>query len=622
MLEQLYLKGIDCTSKANILKGLRRSLSAKITDREREGFREKLEFSGLDLSLDDVILFSLTASLFSIPILTLFCLCIFIHTGNMALRITALGICSLTPFLTFSYLRTYTGRIAERRRSRALGAVPDAVSYMVMSLSLTPSLSEALKFSSSNSQEPLKSSLKRVSWNVILKKCATIDDAFFDYARRWGRFSEEFKLSLYTLKGAVLERSREGLHQRLERAQDLIAEGTRKRIRKASSSIQNSTTAFFAIFVLLPVIISAVLPLASFGGFNPGFSDSMGGGTGTLPEDTGSYTILPLLVLVVIFPIGAALYSSHILDKIPAVCTSYEMTGIDKNGNGKVLLLSIGLLVLLFVPAVFLLSGDADNFNRVLGSCLVLLSFTLPLSLYLVKSSKEDVTRETGIEEAEAEFPDALFQMGLLVEDGHSLESAIRKTARSLRGSCIGSLFSKVSYRLQVTKRPLRDVLFGRDGILEDYPSNRVRTAMLTAVESAKKEGRSAGKLMVRTGERLRELNRLENELTESTRSVTETMKNTALFFAPVILGVTASTYAVFSRAFGEISAVPLWQLVLANGIYLVFLTAVAARFHVRLEKRGASCQYRYFLGKSLPVTMIVYSAAIVIGQSFTGVMV
>ena len=58
------------------------------------------------------------------------------------------------PIGVFTFVSSYPELLAERVRIQSLGRSPEVISYMTMSMQLSPSLSKVIEFSAENTEEP------------------------------------------------------------------------------------------------------------------------------------------------------------------------------------------------------------------------------------------------------------------------------------------------------------------------------------------------------------------------------------------------------------------------------------------------------------------------------------
>ncbi len=223
----------------------------------------------------------------------------------------------------------------------------------------------------------------------------------------------------------------------------------------------------------------------------------------------------------------------------------------------------------------------------------------------------------------EDEFPDALFQLGSRIAEGEPLERALKKTSDSMKGTSIAELFAKIAYALQVTRGTLNEVLFGKDGVLNDVPSRTIHATMKSVVEIVKKDAFTAGQTIVNISNYLRDMKKVEHDIRTQLSQTVDMMKTTGMLFAPLVMGITAALYVLLSEEFSELPnatpMIPNEVFFMILGFYLAFVVIITMYFTVGIEHGEDRVQFKYSIGSALPVAVIIYSAAVILGQIMIG---
>jgi len=239
----------------------------------------------------------------------------------------------LIPFGVFYFLATYPTRRANRIKSKNFGRMPEAVSYMSISMRLNPSLNKAVEFASDNVDEPLSGDLKQVIWNVYMKKFSSIEESYLDFAYKWGEWNEDFKRSLYAIRSSVLETTQSGVKRVLDSANRIILEGTINQVEGYLNSLSGPTMVLFALGVLLPIFIATLLPI-------------MGLGMDYLP--------LVVLLMDVVFPMVTLLFAMSVLEKRPGTMLPPDIPSpLTKGARRGILFFCILLGVALILVGIY-----------------------------------------------------------------------------------------------------------------------------------------------------------------------------------------------------------------------------------------------------------------------------
>lgn len=512
------------------------------------------------------------------------------------------------PLIIMIFLGNYPKIAASSLRLSALGVMPHTTSYLIMAMRINPSISNAVIFASENSAEPLASSLRKMLWEVYMRKYHSIEEAFLAFAYEWGKWSDDFKRSLYTILSSEFEKTTEGLHRALDKAMDIMLSGTRRIMEKYSASLSGPTFVLFSLGILLPMILAAMLPMAPLGGINIS-------------------AVHLFLMLNVLFPLATFAYASHILGKKPGAIQPPKINvNVDKMKVCGIALACGIPIILLGTPHIYTRLGDLGN---KMGTIPIIWGIAIIISIYCIITSKDAYKKISQVRKMEEEFPDALFQLGSRIGEGVPLETALLKTGDTMKGAEISSLFKRISFILRVTRLSLDDILFGSKGILKNFPSSMIRASMKVVVESVKKDVKVAGHIIVVVSQYLKDLKKVEHDIQVRLGSVLDMMKTTGALFAPILMGITVGLYYILSNvtqkisvsesiAFGLTSSVretiPSTTFMLVIGIY-VLLTVLTISYYTASMKFGKDpIEIKMEIGRNLPIATFVFSIATAVG--------
>lgn len=495
--------------------------------------------------------------------------------------------------------------LEKKIRLDCLGRGPELIGYMAMSIRLSPSLTRAITFAAKNMEGPIGSGLKRIIWNVYTRKYHSVEESFTATATEWGKWSDDLKRALFEVKASTLETTEEGRERSLNKAMDTVLSGTKKSMEEFASSLSTPTTVLFALGILLPMILGAMLPMISLGGLDLSYQATDSGTMGR----GGMHPVLVVLMMDVVFPAAALVYALYILSGKPGPIETSD-SRVFLAGNRRAILL-IALGATLGVLGIM----NLDTF----GSYLIVWSIALPVSFHLISTTHRKRRESMRIRELEKELPDALFFLGTRIAEGKPIEEALIDTANSLKDTEIAGLLRRVHYRTMVFGLTLERALFGEKGILLDVPSTTLQATMRSLVEIASKDSVKAGQMIVKTAEHLKDLQRLEEETRRKLRTSTESMKMTALFFAPIVMGVTFALYVLLTNTFGMIGSsgdmMSPHFFFIVLGIYLSLMIAISMYFVTAIKKGNDEVERNHSVGMGLIVGIGVFTVSSLIGQ-------
>ncbi len=577
---------------------------------KKEGFQRTMGFIGMDFEYEEILVFSLFLTVAS-AILCLFIIgiiAIYFQLSALETILYGMPLITVVPSLVMLFIANYPDILEKRMKASAVGRLPEAVNYMTMSMRLKPSLHRAVSFAAKNTSPPISFGLNQVLWKVYIRDSSTLEESFLDFALRWGEWNENLKRSLYAIRSSLLEKTEEGYKKSLERANDLMIEGTKKQVEDFTNSLRTPTTILFAIGVLLPLVIGAMLPLISLTGLDMGSMTVAESGTAQ-DNPIG----LPALVLImnVVCPAATLFYSYRILGDRPG---TRELPEIDLEDNKKLHIMvsiSLGVGIALMISLFY----SQLAFFQPLP---ILFLFVVPISYYCISTTMEKKRERDLILEIEKEFPDALFQLGSRIAEGTSTERAMLKVSETLEGTRSGELFRKVVSALKIKHLSMSESLFGEDGILTDFPSRTIKTTMKTVVEIAEKDPEEAGKTIVKIAKYQQDLRDMEHEVKNKLSKSVEMMKATTLIFAPIIMGIVASLYFMLSEVFSGLGAVDMISPVsfaAVLGIYLICMAGVITYFTKSIENDLDMIEFKYTLGRTMLINITIFSISFMIGK-------
>ncbi|MEF8874579.1 MAG: hypothetical protein V5A88_07925 [Candidatus Thermoplasmatota archaeon] len=577
---------------------------------KRDEFKRTMSFIGMDFTYEEVLVFSIFAAIVSF-VLSLFAvgiIAVYFQLSPLEIITYGVPVLSAVPASVLLLMANYPDILEKRMKASTIGKLPEAVNYMTMSMRIKPSLHRAVSFSADNTSGPISYGLNQILWKVYIREKSTLEESFLDFALRWGEWNENLKRSMYSLRASLLEKTEEGYKKSLERANDLMIEGTKKEVEDFTNSLSTPTTILFAIGVLLPLVIGAMLPLMSLTGLDVGSMTATE--SGTAQENPIS---LPILVLImnVICPAGTLLYSYRILGNRPGTRSLPEIESSVNKRLHAMISLSLGVGAALIISLFY----SELSFLQPIP---ILFTVVIPISYYSISTSIRQKKKRARILEIEEEFPDALFQLGSRIAEGTSAERAVLKTAETLEGTKSGDLFRKVVSTLKIKNLSMKEALFGEEGILTDFPSQLVKTTMNTVVEITEKDPEEAGKTIIKIAKYQQDLREMEREVKNQLSKSVEMMKATTLIFAPIIMGIVASLYFMLEDVFAGLGTTemisPVWFTAVL-GVYLIMMAAIITYFTKSIENDLDMIEFKYTLGKTILINITIFSFSFMVGK-------
>ncbi len=649
---------------ARACKNSARALNFLIGDKikiERKGSKEflhSLDFTGIDIEPYEVQALAYLLSASALIILLIPDVLILngygfrsVPSSTLILIITSTA---AIPLLIFHYMRQYPVLYARYLRTHSLGDAPEVLSYLVMNMKLVSNIERSIKFAAENSNRPLAKDLRKLMWDMQFKVYSNIDDGITSFASQWGEWSSHFKRSIHLIRSSLGEPDEAQRIITLNRALDVVLEGTKNIMDDFASRLHAPTTVLYSIGVMIPLALVAMLPAASVIGYKIS-------------------TLELALIYNILLPVITFTYAYSILLKRPAAFTPPQIPHEHAEIPGKkhryvIVLIAVAAGTIIALPGfLFLALTDQgiksyfmsstslhslaafilEDLNNYIPATLPLIwGIALSISIYCTGVYLPYKKIRDRIRKMEMEFADALYILGKRISEGKSAEEAFAYTAETMEGSEISSVFSAISYNFITMRTTMKEALFDEEyGALKEVYSDRILATMKLFVESVQKSNEAAGNALVKLADHLKELQAVEDSIKRTLYTMTNMMRTTAMVFAPFIGGVTLALSEVIAKLlvnimremptlpseskkflpmmpkFAEMSISP-EHFVLIIGIYLIMLTFILIRFIAGIEHGDDKAQFMFDLGIAMPVAIFVFSISTIASRVLFGMII
>lgn len=529
------------------------------------------------------------------------------------------------PLLAFVFVAEYPKRLTYYTRVHSLGDMPEVVSYIVMSMKLNPNMERSLRFTVKNSRRQLARDIRKLMWDLQIRAYDSMDDALEALARQSGEFSDHFKRSLFIVKSSAGEREVAMRTISLNRALQVVLDGTRSTMSGFSATLHAPTLILYSIFVMVPLALVAMLPAASVVGIRVN-------------------AVQLFLLYDVAFPLVTLVYAHGILMKRPAAFAPPDIPadhpGVARTPKLTWVLLSIATG--LGISGLTLLA-PALPLPR---STFAVWGIAAALAVYCYGVYRPYKLVRDRIVTMESEFADSLFVLGRRISEGKAPEEAFAYTARIVTGTAIGTAYARAAYNIRCLRTTLGEAVLDPDfGAFSDVYSDRIRATIAMLVETSGLSGEVAGASVIVLADHLKELQAIEAEIRKMLFTMTSMLRTTCLAFAPFIGGVTlalsGAVGSVIAKTAMDMQSMPesaraYFPLVpqltaplvsgdeftLIIGLYLIFLVIILLRFVSGIEHGDDEYEFMYSVGTTLPFSVAVFTITMAVsGALFNGMM-
>lgn len=272
----------------------------------------------------------------------------------------------------------------------------------------------------------------------------------------------------------------------------------------------------FGIGIMIPMILMSIMPMLSIGGM-----------FGSKTLDQGMIVMITL-VIVPSFILAVALF---IREKNPFLGTDCLKTDIR---YAFPLILSIPLAI------AYLLTGSDQDW---------LLLFSLaPACIASLVLMIEVMHRENRRSKSELSLMDTVFDLGNRMLSGNNFEKAGIDSMRTRDG--LIELSDSLSREFALCRGDIASAISS----VIDPVSSEMSMAMQNIMICSEKNNDDAGKLAVTLGKQFQNRNATQKELNLKLKSMTDMMTGTAMFFAPMVLGMSVSMLEPLSGISGFVA--------------------------------------------------------------------
>lgn len=461
---------------------------------------------------------------------------------------------------------------ANRWRLAASNQMVLCILYIVMYMRHTSNLEHAIKFASEHIGPPLNLDFKRIFWNIQTEKFFTIKESLDDYLESWRGWSLEFVEAFHLIEGSLYEPSEGRRVELLEKALQVMLEGTYEKMLHYAHELQSPITALHMLGVVLPVLGLVIFPL--IGGF-------LGGLIKWWHIAVLYNIVLPIFVVLLGLNILAkrptGYGESDILRENPEYKRLERTTFLGAEVNPAVIgvMLALPFLIIGFSPWILPIINPGFDFSlpggkfldyqsgngpygvgALIAGLFVPMGAAIGLGTYYKAKTKRLIKLKEKINSLEKEFSGAIFQLGNRVADGIPVEVAFGYVADSMRGTPSGEFFSKVDSNVRRLGMGVEAAIFDSTrGAILGFPSKLIESSMKVLVQSARKGPLVVSKSLLTIStyaDRIRQVNeRLKDLLAE----VISSMKAQITFLTPLIAGIVIGVSSMVVTIINKLSA-------------------------------------------------------------------
>jgi hypothetical protein len=476
---------------------------------------------------------------------------------------------------------------AKKQADELQRASPEMANLMIMSLRHEPSLSKAIRLASTK-DNAFSHELRRCVWTVVMGKHSSFEESLQEVGERWSKYCGELKASLHSMVTASCESTADGKRRALDRANQAMISGAKRRIEDYALSLSTPSMVMFGLGILLPLMVGSFLPMLSWDIWSLG-----GGAGGSTATDESPALVQTVFIMNVLFPAIGILVALNSVTRHPL-----ERERMN-NGIAPPSWIKVAAVVCASVVLVAFCVLELDGIIRPLA---VIVAAVAPGAMFLIVAGRSPAGyRHTGASNVQLE--DTLFRTGARMLEGENFESALNKASNDATGA--GSRATRtLSFRSLVSGED-----FDHASALAPCSGDSNALEGLRVVrEAATKDELAAGLLAMDIASYIKDLRDLESTLKSRLKPTVSMMRMTSYALGPVVLGITYAIYlslgGVTASGKGGVGA-ELFLIIL--GAFLAETNAVVTYFLWGLEGSNNRSTLLCALGTCILVSEMVY---------------
>lgn len=565
--------------------------------------------------------------------------------GNLMVMLTG----AIGGIAAFFYIPYVPKRMFLVWRAKASDQIILAVLYMIIYMEHTPNLELATWFAAKHLPPPLSLDFIKVLWDVETKKYSNVTAALEEYIETWRGWDDAFIDSIHVLETSLASDTKEDRLKVLEKAEEIILEGTFDKMMGFAHNLQSPVQALHMLGTVLPVMGLVMLPMVSaFMGASIKWWHLAAMYNFLLP--VGVYLIAHSVLAV--RPAG-----SNISDVYLHLAERYARPSVNLFGTvvkipawfvGAVTFIAISVPGFFYFITRFPTGSNAFATTPLMFSTLFTTALGISIGLYYWYKVSRVIKIKRKITLIEGEFAAAIFQLGNRMSEGIPVEAALPAVIEAMPKAEVTDFFRIIDSNIQERGMSLKDAIFDeKAGALAFYPSAIIKSVMNTMVEAAKKSPQIASSSLITISRYLTNVHRVDERLKDLLADTISSMSSQIKMFAPVIsgivVGLSALTTLILSslgdklqgfetgadvpgfgsglmQVFQIDKMIPSWQFQLIVGIYLVQIVIVMSFLLNGLVNGADKLEQENMMAKNLIYATLFYvGITLVTTMMFTG---
>jgi hypothetical protein len=526
------------------------------------------------------------------------------------------------------------------------------ITYMVISLSRTPNLENAILFTYKNLRGPLKRDFEKIVTDFNFRKIYSMEEGIKRVIDKWSLEAREFSDALKLLVEYAKYPYRG--EKMLEEAVRLTVDGSYSKMMKYARDLKLPTTAILVLGIILPVIGLTLIPLITI----------------FIPE----LLSMPMVFFVYNFFLPVILFSLVLMlvegrpMTFSNVAIVYNPLTVNFSGKSfNLLLISFLILLPLFIYLILGIINDARNYvacskwaksgfdpskkpeidinseeckfyltdliYQSIKPSALLIFFVAAIFLPIYLRNRRSISEIEKIRRVELSIGTLLFQLAHKTSTGVPFEEAVFSLEEKAQTQEVNDMIKELKRSLSFFGN-VRDALLGEFGVINKYNSTIISSVFEIIAEVSSKGSFYLSKALSTFSRYLQNLSNLQEKIEDLISDNISTLKFMSYFLTPIVGGVSVSLGLIILAILGNLSVamqqimpkesglpsvglpmINLWSASsvppslfhLAIGIYILELFIISSFFVVGLENGFDKIYFIENLGKTTLISFLLF---------------
>ena len=480
-------------------------------------------------------------------------------------------------------------------------------------------LEGAVKFAGKSAKGIVGEILRRVNWSVEVREESNIEKALDKHAPYLRELDDTFLKVLELLKMSISEKQSARFEEIIDKALSLQLSSTNEKMQRYVEAISNPVKLIFSFLMLFPMMLLIMIPVVGI------FLGS------EIPPS------LLFILFNIALPLVAYYYVTTILAKRPGTLAVHITPEIrEKYGGIKIgenvlsPIAGVAIFLVISVPFLSLLALNLGLFE----SAAIVYIVAIAIGIYYFGMSYGLMDIRTKISEMEKDFRSSLKELAVVLRQNIPIENAIamiveegRKIGTLRKGAV--DLWGKILEKIKIEGKTLKGAIFGREGVIKDYPSVMISDILYVISESAEKGPRQTATSTIKAAEYLDRTFEINARVNEMLSEITNTVSMMSTFIMPLVGGVAvafgdliakfiivmskkahgAEGFGIFSFGGAAFSSVDMQFII---GIYVLEMLVILGMFESGIKQGYDEVGRAYTIAKNIFIGFTVYIISLI----------